>query len=302
MDHTPILPSTEAKIGLKKNQAIETMTVDAAVLLNSELDENSKVYEYTQTFTQKVWSRIKFNLVFGIKIFNGNLNRKITNKICSLGTIRPDRLSCKSDYTSYSSLTDLSYFSRHLGPASPDFMASLPDIDLVVAELFQRPKTSEGVEVQILCKRSTLLFPTFAQHLIDSFVVTAFDPKIGGFDWKKTNSPHGIGLLPLYGSTEEQTNQLRLNSNEIGQKGRLKSQKINNEEWAPFLYDADGKVKEEFDKLPPPLFLDHIVSGLPDEHERKSKLFAFGGARVNLTPNISAWNILLLREHNRIAG
>jgi prostaglandin-endoperoxide synthase 2 len=271
-----------------------------AVLLDSKLGQNSKEYTYVQNNFQRLWARFKFNLIFGSKIFDSRLNRSITNKLCSHGTFRPDRLSCKSDYTSYSSLTDMSYYSRHLEPASQEFMDSLPDIDTVVT-LFQRPKNADGAEVQTLCTRSTLLFPTFAQHLIDSFIVTSYDPKIG-FDWRKTKSPHDICLLPLYGGTEEQTTQLRLGSNEVGQKGRMKSQILNGEEWPPFLYDSQGMRKEEFDKLPLPLFIDHTLNGLPDVNERKSKIFAYGGARANITPNVSAWNALLLREHNRIAG
>ena len=153
-----------------------------------------------------------------------------------------------------------------------------------------------------------MLFPTFAQHLIDSFIVTGIKSDSGDegtkFNFRKTDSPHDISLLTVYGRTIEQTNQLRVQNPTKGQFGRLKTQMINGEEWAPYLFDEWGNVKEEFNKLDYPQGLNHVLGMLPPEiaEKKKSTIFAFGGSRTNLTPNISAWNVLLIREHNRIAG
>lgn len=97
---------------------------------------------------------------------------------------------------------------------------------------------------------------------------------------------------------------MRLKSEKEGEKGKLKSQLINGEEWAPFLYDENLKRKEEFSELPLPQGIDgRMYSSRPELQARlKKHMFAFGGARTNLTPNISAWNTLLLREHNHLAG
>ena len=83
----------------------------------------------------------------------------------------------------------------------------------------------------------------------------------------------------------------------------MKTQIINDEEWAPFLYEVDGSKKKEFSAIWDPSGASYVLGMRRDVGERQKRtLFAFGGARANLNPNIVAWNTLLLREHNRIAG
>ena len=106
----------------------------------------------------------------------------------------------------------------------------------------------------------------------------------------------------LIGDTIEQTDQLRLMSNVTGFKGRMKTQLINDEEWAPFLYRVDGTKKPEFNAIWDPAGSSHVLKMRGEKGvKQKHTLFAFGGARANLNPNIVAWNTLLLREHNRLA-
>ncbi len=219
------------------------------------------------------------------------INRFMINSIVSFARTRPHPWSTVHDYTSWTALTDLNFSARHL-PARPQ--AGLPE-PLVLRTLFQRPDSPMK-----LCPKSTLLFPTFAQYLTDGFIRTKMSHT--GTDTenlRQNTSNHQIDLCPLYGRTPLQTLALRLCSEAAGQRGRLKSQMINGEEYAPFLCEA-GIPKAEFSALDQPLGFQALQK--PENADRLALIFAFGGDRVNTAPQVSMLNTLLLREHNRLAA
>ena len=174
------------------------------------------------------------------------------------------------------------------------YKQGLPSSD-ALKDLFVRAQDS-----QQLCKKSTCLFPAFAQYLTDGFIRTRMPNTSAGEKddplRKQNNSNHQIDLCTLYGRTQEQTKQLRVNSQQNGLRGRLKSQNILGEEYSPFLYENDGETENtEFSELDKPLGLDQCA------RELRKKLFATGGDRVNSAPQVAMINTLFLREHNRLA-
>ena len=92
--------------------------------------------------------------------------------------------------------------------------------------------------------------------------------------------------MQLYGLNSAMTDQLRADD------GRLKSQMIDGEEYPEFLYH-EGVLKPKFDRLLPPFGADGLM---PDQ---KNALFAMGSDTRNM--GFMAFNVLFLREHNRIA-
>lgn len=213
-------------------------------------------------------------------------SKLVIDSLCATTRNRPHPLSTASDYTSWKSLTDKTYQARHLPPA--DLPVQPPPEE--VAQLFARP---DGT--QTLSRKSTCLFPAFAQYLTDGFIRT--DPE----HRDRTTTNHEIDLCPLYGRTEVQTEILREKADAPGRRGRLKSQFINGEEYPPYLYTRDGSaIDPAFAGLDPPLM---GPPGAPEPSlERLTSLFAIGGDRANGTPFTSMMNTLLLREHNRVAG
>lgn len=204
---------------------------------------------------------------------------------------RPHPWSTLSDYTSWQSLTDRTWSARHL-PAYRDG-GTLPDIERVT-ELFRR--SGNG---QRLSSKSTCLFPAFAQYLTDGFIRTIPDDSDAPEEMRRrgTTSNHEIDMCPLYGRTIIQTRSLRRLSETRGERGRLKTQTINGEEYAPFLFEDDGAtIKEEFSDLDLPLGLGNI-----SDDEQRAQLFALGGDRANAVPHVALINTLFLREHNRLA-
>ena len=153
-----------------------------------------------------------------------------------------------------------------------------------------------------------MLFPAFAQYLTDGFLRTQMSNNppfgTGAEDRKRTTSNHDIDQSPLFGRTPSQTLVLRDLRETAGTKGRLKSQIIGGEEYSPFLFGPDGKVKPEFcdangaSILDMPLGLNSLPPGAP----HFARLFAAGGDRVNNTPQVAMMNTLFLREHNRLAA
>ncbi len=210
-------------------------------------------------------------------------NRMIVDRAARKVPTRPLALSTEAPYTSWPSLTDRTWFGRYLPPRPA---ADLPPLDDVMALFQPGPHGPTGPRVS---RRSTLLFPCFAQWFTDGFMMT------NDADRRRTTTNHQIDLSQLYGLTPELTQALRRRSETPGQKGRLKSEMIDGEEWAPRLFDAAGRRDSDFADLPTPL---RLPDGWPAE--KRAGLFAFGGDRANTTPFTAALNTLFLREHNRL--
>ena len=206
------------------------------------------------------------------------------------------RIRCPAayNYTSWDSLTDRSYTGRHLPPKIFRAARPLPDAR-EVAQLFKREKGKETES-----PKSTVLFSYFAQWFTDGFFLPTTSrsqgwPPIVGTG--RNTSNHDIDLTPLYGVNKQITEAIRA---KVG--GRLKSQMINGEEYAPF-YFQDGQAPPEFHALPEMAGLKMWQRLHPDWFEKnKGTLFAFGGERSNTQTGFAMFNTLFLREHNRVAS
>lgn len=244
----------------------------------------------------------------------GKLNGLVINSIVNSTRNRPHPWSTATDYISWQGLTDRTFQGRHL-PAMPGPAPDGPPDWKLVAQLFARPAGKPNFS-----KKSTCLFPAFAQYLTDGFIRTdvshdtpkpappAPPPPPDPLMRRKTTTNHEIDMCPLYGRTPGQTRTLRLLSETTGQKGRLKSQIISGEEYAPFLYQPDlSDIKPEFktgpnnEGLDLPLGLNLVTDRKNISDEQFKVVFAFGGDRANATPFVSMLNTLFLREHNRLA-
>jgi prostaglandin-endoperoxide synthase 2 len=158
------------------------------------------------------------------------INAALINKAVNCARSRPQPWSTVHDYVSWTSLTDQRWSARHL-PAV--HVSDLPALK-ALKDIFARP----GGEQQY-CEKSTCLFPAFAQYLTDGFIRTRMPNESAGEskDLRRQNtSNHPIDLCPLYGLRPAQTEALRKKSERSGERGLLKSQLINDEEYAPFLF------------------------------------------------------------------
>ena len=241
------------------------------------LDLSNKAETYITTSFPKLWETVESHPPLH-RVVNAALINRAILKIPT----RLNPLSTRSPYTSWTSLTDRTYDSRHLPPAEPRADRPAPE---TVGRLFSR----EGE--MIPCKKSTVLFPYFAEWFVDGFLSSERphpDPQTGQptRDPARNESNHEIDLIQIYGLNEPVTNELR-----TFEDGQLKSQQINGEEYPPYLYDGETK---QFDR----------ISVVRAEHltpEQRRQLFAFGSDTGNLQIGFVMMGVLFLREHNRIA-
>ena len=208
-------------------------------------------------------------------------------------------MSTYSDYRSWPALADRAWSARHLR-SDPALQERLPKLAPVV-DLFRRTETGDRRS-----PKSTLLFPHFAQWFVDGFLRT--DPK----DCRKNTSTHDIDLSQLYGQTVEVTKMLRLCSET--ERGRLKCQRRNGQEFPPYYFDEDGNPNVGFEKLEIVFPGSDDIENLPGEDRKtgvpfeefedwqRKKLFALGIPRGNIHYGLMMMSTLFLREHNRIAG
>jgi prostaglandin-endoperoxide synthase 2 len=143
---------------------------------------------------------------------------------------RPNPLCCGWAYTTWEGLTNRRWSSRHLPPKPAP--ANLPPADAVAHKLFGR---ANGAMIE--SKKSTLLFPYFAQWFTDGFLAA------DQVDRRCNHSRHEIDLSQLYGLNYETTQLIREKAG-----GRLKSQQIDGAEFPPFALGSDGWLKPEFRK------------------------------------------------------
>lgn len=207
-------------------------------------------------------------------------NALIINSLLKKTPPRPYPYSCASDFTSWTGLTDQSWYSRHL---SYTHSADLPDIDSVL-ELFSDD------QVGVTSSNSTALFPSFAQWFTDGFLLTDKN------DGRRTFTSHQIDLNQVYGNTPNQTAALRVKSEASAKRGQLQIVERRGEIFAPALFLADGTRDPAFVALPEPEKFDYKAS--PDGVR---SLFAFGGERANISPQVAMINTVFIREHNRLA-
>ena len=204
------------------------------------------------------------------------VNKALTNLAIYKFPTRPNPFSTMADYTSWDSLTDRSFDSRHL-PAARTIDPALPEIE-AFKDLYTRQEFIES-------PKSTVLFSYFAQWFTDGFLrsdrATPSDPR-------KNQSNHEIDLTNLYGLNPNVARQLR-----TLEGGQLKSQQIAGEEFPPYLCES-GEIKPEFSLIT-------VVDFDQQSADTRDQLFAMGSDTSNLQVGFVLHNVLFLREHNRIA-
>jgi prostaglandin-endoperoxide synthase 2 len=234
---------------------------------------DNQIEAFVTTHGTPVWK-----LVQSIRPLRLAANRMLTNLAIMKFPTRPNPFTTMADYTSWASLTDRTWSSRHLPAAT--YVPARPDADKVVS-LFTREEFVES-------PKSTVLFSLFAQWFTDGFLRSDRGSPGHPPDPRRNESNHDIDLTNLYGLNADVARQLR-----ALEGGLMKSQQINDEEYPLYLCQG-GEIKPEFSLLK--------VYGLEEQPvEKRDKLFAMGSDTSNLQIGFVMHNVLFLREHNRIA-
>ena len=238
----------------------------------------NSVETYVTTHLSGLWK-----LVQRVPAVHRRVNGILIDRAIMKIPTRPNPLSTMAPYTSWASLSDRTYDSRHLPPAEGAQLSHPAAED--VAALFTR----EGEMTR--CEKSTVLFPYFAAWFVDGFLRSERpkpDPDTGEplRDVAKNESNHEIDLIQIYGLNDQVTRQLRAEEG-----GLLQYQVIDGEEYPPYLYEGDTK---KFDKVS--LVRDDQITA-----DQRRQLFAVGSDTGNLQIGFVMMNVLFLREHNRIA-
>ena len=261
-------------------------------------DERPHVVDYARRDNSKdgfgnkllLWVLTRFRRFWAWVQRHKRLERFVNNFLVNLaiknGPSRPSPNSTNCDITCWASLTDRTYYSRHL----PATKGSVEPPEKDVLALFERKTTR-------FSDKSTVLFAHFAQWFTDGLLRTDREALAQNPPLLKNTSNHDIDLCNLYGLKREHTDMLRAR---VG--GLLKSQPIKNqwgqeEEWPMFHCFRDGTKRPGFEKLP--LLVPEKKPPTPDQFER---LFAMGTERGNVTPGYAMMNVLFVREHNRVAA
>ena len=248
-------------------------------LQDIRLDVANRVETFATTRLSGLWALVQRH---------SGLHRRVNALLIDRAILkiptRPNPLSTLADYTSWASLTDRTYDSRHLPSADPAAPAHPPAED--VAALFTRPGAMTP------CEKSTVLFPYFAEWFVDGFLRSErprTDPATSETvrDPARNESNHEIDLIQIYGLDDAVTRQLR-----AGEGGRLQSQTIGGEEYPPYLYDGGQK---RFDRVT-------VVRAEHLSDAQRRQLFAVGSDTGNLQLGFVMMTVLFVREHNRIAG
>lgn len=221
------------------------------------------------------------------------IGRGIINNFSERTGYRPSPYSMHAEYTTWEGLRNKTWYKRHLGyeydvkgkgkKSTTEYVSELPSVE-DVGELFRRDKYAPA-------PNTSMLLPLFAQWFTDSFLRTKFGEP------EKNESNHDIDLNQIYGMDESKSNMLRSKH-----CGHLRSQFIAGEEYPDYLFERrEGglELKPEYEGLYTEQNYNRVFGRLSDE--QKEKCFAVGLEHGNSTFGNVLFNVLFLREHNRIA-